>query len=204
MLVREVMSHPVITVRAWTTIQETARILAGQGFTTVPVVDDDGALVGIVSEGDLLRKALTPDPRRHPHLFTRPESGPAIVADVMTAVTESLTPGADVADAARIMADERVRSLPIMDGAQLVGILTRRDLLRSSLIRDDESLRQDVNRTLEAFGDPDRWTVTVQAAVADVEDFRDSADDRERALRLVSAVPGIVHVDVHHETSDPF
>lgn len=204
MLVREVMSHPVVTVRAWTTIQETARILAGQGFTSVPVLDDDDELVGIVSEGDLLRKALTPDPRRHPHVFTRPEPRPGIVADVMSIVVQSLTPGADVADAARIMVDDRIRTLPIVDGARVVGVITRRDLLRSSLIRDDESLRRDVNRTLEAFGDPDRWTVTVQAAVADVEDFRDSADDRELALRLVSAIPGIVHVDVHHETPDPF
>jgi CBS domain-containing protein len=194
MLVREVMSHPVVTVRAWTTIQETARILAGQGFTSVPVLDDDDELVGIVSEGDLLRKALTPDPRRHPHVFTRPEPRPGIVADVMSIVVQSLTPGADVADAARIMVDDRIRTLPIVDGARVVGVITRRD----------ESLRRDVNRTLEAFGDPDRWTVTVQAAVADVEDFRDSADDRELALRLVSAVPGIVHVDVHHETPDPF
>jgi CBS-domain-containing membrane protein len=204
MLVREVMSHPVVTVRAWTTITETAQILAGQDFTCLPVLDDDDALVGIVSEADLLRKALTPDPRRHPHLLTEHESRPGVVADVMTTMVESLTPGADVADAARIMVDERIRALPIVGGAKVVGMVTRRDLLRSSLIRDDESLRHDAVRALEAFGDPDRWTVTVQAAVADVEDFRDSSDDRQVAHRLVSAVPGIVHVDVHHETSDPF
>jgi CBS-domain-containing membrane protein len=204
MLVREVMSHPVITVRAWTTIQETAKILSGRGFTCVPVLDDDDTLVGIVSEGDLLRKALTPDPRRHPHLFTGPGQKPGIVADVMTRVVESLTPGADVADAARIMVDERIRALPIVDGANVVGVITRRDLLRASLIRDDSALREDAIRALEAFAEPDRWTVTVQAAVADVEDFRDSPEDRELAHRLVSKVPGIVHVQVHHETSDPF
>jgi hypothetical protein len=55
----------------------------------------------------------------------------------------------------------------------------RRDLLRSSLIRGDELLCRDAIRALEAVGDPDRPTVTVQAAIADVQDFRDCSDDRE-------------------------
>lgn len=137
MLVREMMSHPVITVRAWTTLQATAQLLAKHGFTSAPVLDDDDALIGIVSETDLLRAALTPDPRCHPHLFTRREPQPRIVADVMTLVVESLTPGADVADVARIMANQRIRAIPITDGRKVVGMVTRRDLLRSSLIRDD-------------------------------------------------------------------
>lgn len=203
MLVREVMSHPVITVRAWTTVSRTAEILAGQGFTCLPVLDDDDALIGIVTEADLLRPALTPDPRRHPHFSTRRQEKPSIVADVMTPVVESLTPGADVADVARIMVDERIRALPIVDGSRVVGMVTRRDLLRSSLIRDDECLRRDALRALEPFGEPDRWTVTVQAAVAEVEDFRNNTRDHEVARRLVGAVPGIVHVDVHFATSDP-
>lgn len=203
MLIREVMSHPVITVRSWTPTGEAAHILQSRGFTSLPVLDDDDVLVGVVSEGDLLRWPLTPDPRRHPHFFDRSEGQVDVVAEVMTPVVESLTPGADVADAARMMVDEHIRALPVVDGTTVVGMITRRDLLRSEFGRTDEALSRDVIAVLGTFDDPDRWTVSVQAAVADIGDVRDVANDRERAHRLVAAIPGIVHVDVNHVTPDP-
>jgi CBS domain-containing protein len=131
MLARDIMSQPVVTVRTSTTIPETARLLAGAGFTAVPVLDDDDRLVGIVSEADLLRSPLPPDRRRQPHRPPgRLDPAPRCVADVMSTIVESLTPGADVADAARIMVDEHIRTLPIVDGQRVVGIITRRDLLK--------------------------------------------------------------------------
>lgn len=170
----------------------------------MPVLDDDDRLVGIVSEADLIRRPLPPDPRKHPHwMGGGHEAVPSTVAEVMTTTVESLTPGADVADVARMMVDEHIRCLPIVDGSGVVGVITRRDLLRSALARDDRDLLKDVNLQLGTFGEPDRWGVTVQAAVADIEDFRDNADDRETARRLVAAIPGVVHVDVRHQTPDP-
>ncbi|MDQ2737862.1 MAG: CBS domain-containing protein [Actinomycetota bacterium] len=131
MLVREIMSKPVVTVRTSTTIAETAQLLAGGGFTAVPVLDDDDQLVGIVSEADLLRSPLRPDPRRQPDPRPdRVDPAPRFAADVMSTMVESLTPGADVADAARIMVDDRIRTLPVVDGQRVVGIITRRDLLQ--------------------------------------------------------------------------
>ncbi len=134
MLVRDVMTHPVVTVHTFTPINQAAQLLIAHGFTGVPVLDDDDHLVGIVTESDLLRDRIPVDPRRLDGQ-DRPATGsPAsIVADAMTAVVESLTPGADAADAARIMIDERIRCLPIVDGPHLLGILTRRDLLRATL-----------------------------------------------------------------------
>jgi CBS domain-containing protein len=132
MLARDVMSYPVVTVQTATTVFEATRVLIDNGFTAAPVIDGDGRLVGIITEADLLRGRITADPRRG-------GSSPSnrigrhrlqTVADVMSTPVESLTAGADVADAARMMVDERIRCLPIVDGFQLVGVITRRDLLR--------------------------------------------------------------------------
>jgi len=147
MLARDIMSQPVVTVRTWTSITETARLLVGRGFTAVPVLGDDDRLVGIVSEGDLIRSPLPPDHRRQPHWQPdRLDRTPRCAADVMSTMVESLTPGADVADAARLMVDERIRTLPIVDGLQVVGVITRRDLLRCSLTHDDAPLLEGVTQ----------------------------------------------------------
>jgi CBS domain-containing protein len=74
---------------------------------------------------------VDPDDRRH-----RPEQPRNLrrgdtVGEVMTSPVESLTPGADVADAVQIMLEERIRSLPVVDGRKIVGVVTRRDLLRA-------------------------------------------------------------------------
>jgi len=122
----------------------------------------------------------------------------------MTTPVESLTAGADVADAARIMIDERIRCLPIVDGYGLVGILTRRDLLRAALAHDDQDLAEEISRQLAQVDTPERWSVSVQAGVADIEDFGTDTEDRARATALAAAVPGVVQVYARHQTPDPF
>jgi CBS domain-containing protein len=203
MQAREVMSHPVVTVTTSTTLARAAGLLCAKGFTALPVVDDDGRLVGIVTEADLIRDRIPPDPRVHGrHLHAR--SPAQLVWDVMTTPVESLTAGADVSDAARMMVDERIRCLPIVDGHGLVGILTRRDLLRMALAHDDRDLTEEICRQLGGVDKPDRWKVSVQAGVADIDDLGANAGDQDRATRLAIAVPGIVQVRVRHQTPDPF
>jgi hypothetical protein len=168
------------------------------------VVDNDGRLVGIVTEVDLIRGRIPPDPRvygPHPHVRTL---GPALVEDVMTAPVETLTAGADISDAAKMMIDERIRCLPIVEGARPIGILTRRDLLRAAVVHDDTELVDEISHQLARVGNPNRWSVSVQAGVADIEDFGSDVDDRKRAARLTAAVPGVVQVQARHQTPDPF
>jgi CBS domain-containing protein len=129
MLVREIMSSPAVTISSASTVRHAARTLHDRGFTALPVLDEDGRLIGIVSEADLLDGRVEPDDRRRrpdrPHRQRRGDT----VAEVMSSPVESLTPGADVADAAEIMLDERIRCLPVVDGHAVVGVITRRDLL---------------------------------------------------------------------------
>lgn len=129
MLIREIMSSPAVTVSSASSVRHAAGMLRDRGFTALPVLDDDGRLVGIVSEADLLDGRVQPDARRRrADLPPHPRRGDT-VADVMTSPVESLTPGADIADAVTTMLDERIRCLPIVDGYTVVGVITRRDLL---------------------------------------------------------------------------
>ena len=205
MRAREIMSAPVVSVSPDLPVTEASNLLAQRGFTAVPVLNDDGRLIGIVTEADLLRDGVEPDPRIHG--FTPPPTRigrTRTVGDVMTTAVESFTPGADVADIARTMVAERIRCFPIVDGVGVVGVVTRRDLLRSSLSHSDLELQRDVTKALAALDDADRWQVTVQAGVADVQDFRDSAGDRGRARVAAESVPGVVAASVRQQTSDPF
>ena len=205
MRAREIMSSPVICVRPDLLVTDASKLLADRGFTALPVTDDDGHLIGIVTEADLIRNRIPADPRIHG--LTVPPSHPrrpATVGEVMTTSVESLTPGADVADLARMMLQEHIRCFPIVDGDELVGVITRRDLLRTAIARTDADLQRDVAARLETMDEPDRWRVTVQAGVAEIEDFMDSANDRVSARAMATSTPGIVDAVVRHVTSDPF
>src|SRR5581483_12010995 len=76
---------------------------------------------------------------------------------VMTAPVTAMNANADVVDVVSEMLDTSVRSMPIVDGARLVGILTRRDLVRA-LARDDQAIATDVRHRLRLYGGPDRWS----------------------------------------------
>ncbi len=191
MQARDIMSYPVITVAPTTTAANAARLLYSHGFTALPVVDGTG-LVGIVTEADLIDAPA------------RSEAPPVLVRDVMTTPVESLTPGADLADIARIMLDVRIRCLPVVDGLRVVGVVTRRDLLRAGLSPDDQDLADEISRQLARLDTPNRWRVSVEAGVADIEDYGSDRRMRDRAAQLASEVPGVVQVHARHQTPDPF
>lgn len=200
MRARDVMSHPVVTVAPSATAADAAELLCSRGFTALPVVDDD-RLVGIVTEADLIGIGVPPDRG----LDDRPD-GPlnaVLVRDVMTGPVQSLSPDADLVDAARVMLDQRIRVLPVVDGQRVAGILTRRDLLRAAVTHDQE-LTEEICRQLAQVDTANRWRVSVQDGVADIEDFGTTGRERAKAVRLASAVPGVVQVTIRHQTPDPF
>jgi hypothetical protein len=81
------------------------------------------------------------------------------------------------------MLDDRVRSIPIVDGSRVVGIVTRRDLMRM-LARDDHAIAADVRHQLAMYGGPDRWTVEVHDGAVAIGDEFDSPTDRHVAAVL--------------------
>jgi CBS domain-containing protein len=199
---RDVMTCDVITVGPDSLVTQAVEVMAERGFAALPVVDEDD-LVGIVSEADVLRDRLLPDPRLHlrrdePSTRSAP---PRLVRGVMTVGVRSVEVTADVADVARIFVHEHVRSVPVLEHGRMVGIVSRRDLLRG-LVRSDDSIRTDLLRVVEDYtGELGCWDIAVAAGVATVRRAAGapgiSARVEDRALvELASTVGGVVSIRV--------
>lgn len=152
MLVREVMSSPAVSVPRRATPEVAIGLMARGGYTTLPVVDELGELVGIVSEADLLRVELPADPRAHmrPPVADTPKP-PASVADIMTPAPHTTTRSSDVADVAEVFARTTWKSMPVVRGRELVGVISRSDIIRV-MARDDADLALHVNSALHEMG----------------------------------------------------
>jgi CBS domain-containing protein len=140
MKVRDVMTTPVITVRAQATCAEVIEVLLANGISGVPVVDGEGRLLGVVTEADLISREAYGPQRRRPlalvadYLRGRDpqwvrKAGGRTAAEVMNAAPQWTPPDAEVADAARWLLEDHHKRLPVVEDGHLVGILTRRDLL---------------------------------------------------------------------------
>lgn len=196
MRARDVMTSPVITVTPDTTVKEAASVLAANGFTALPVLDEDDRLIGVVTETDLVRDRFPCDPRyRHLHTDQDNVVPAATVGAVMTTPAVGMGATADVADPVAAMWDDRVRSMPIVDGSRVIGIVTRRDLVRV-LARDDRDIAVDVRHRLANYGGPNRWTVEVRDGVVELGDAYENQTDRHVAVVLAEAVPGVTAVRV--------
>ena len=162
----------------------------------MPVVDDDGDVIGIVSEVDLLRGRVPHDPRAH--MLPQHDRGdpPRTVREVMSDAVVCLSENADAADLAQVLVDNRIRAVPILRGGDLVGVVSRRDVLRT-LLRDDAAILADVSERLAAFaGQPDRWAVKVVEGVVTVRGEFSSKRDSDVVTNLATTVPGVVRVHV--------
>jgi len=200
---RDVMTENVVSVTPATTVKDAADLMAARGFTALPVLDAAGDLIGVVTEADVVRGRFPHDPR---YLCTDeagaaqlhgPQREPAVtVGAIMTSPATAMTSGSDVVDLVATMQTAGIRSMPIVDGTRLVGIVTRRDLVRT-VARPDASIATDVRHRLEIYGGPGRWTVDVSNGAVTIRDAFDSATDRHAATVLAEAVPGVavVHVD---------
>lgn len=193
MRIRDVMSSPVVTVAPDTHLKEVADLLVRHEVSAVPVVED-GALVGIVSEADLVPLELAPDPRAHLAPVREPPPGvPRVVAEVMTREVVALPEGADAAEAGRLMLERRIKSIPVVQGRRVVGIVARRDLLKV-LARGDEEIAGDLRTLLEEeLGPPSPYRVTVRDGVVELTGPPDPTV-RRLATLLVRGVPGVVEV----------
>jgi CBS domain-containing protein len=193
MQARQIMTSPVVTVRPDTTVRDAAALLLERRITAAPVVDVDGELVGIVSESDLVVDRFAHDPRSQVRPVEDEPPGPRTVGEVMSTPVVALGPSADAADLAHAMLDSDVRSIPIVEGATVVGIVSRRDLLRT-LVRDDDAIRVEVSDRVAAYGGPpEGWDVQVtDGSVLLVGDFGDP--DGRVAMAIARTVPGVASV----------
>ncbi|MFG1949258.1 HPP family protein [Nonomuraea sp. NPDC048826] len=194
MLVREVMSSPAITVRRTDSVRRAIRTLYVHDITAAPVVDDVDRLVGVVSELDLLRGEFEPDPRATAMPVRAAAEPPRRrVMEVMTGQAVTVTETTDVTTAIDLMVGKRIKSLPVLRGHEIVGMVSRRDLM-AMLARPDDELRTAVEAALrEQYPFGPSWDVAVREGVAEL-----SGPPREHADHiadlLARTVPGIVRV----------
>jgi CBS-domain-containing membrane protein len=117
MNVHEIMTTTVITVPAESRVEDAARLLAHHRISGLPVVNRSGALIGMVTEYDLLAKQGR------------------TVADIMSGGVVSVSPDTDVEEVAHLLASRRIRRVPVLDGERLVGIVSRSDLVQQIAMR---------------------------------------------------------------------
>ena len=189
MLVREVMTSPAITVTEYTTAREALRLLGECQITALPVVDDDGIVVGVVSEADLL--ALVPDgPQPDP---MRPDI-PATrrIRELMTHPAVTVGADSEVIEAVKLMRSTVMKSLPVVLNGRIVGVVSRSDLVRV-LTHTDDRLRDEVNGLVRAEGV--NWLVDVTNGVVTINGPVTERQRRE-AEAIVRSVTGVVDVRI--------
>jgi CBS-domain-containing membrane protein len=182
-----------------------AQLLADKRISGLPVVDTAGHVLGVVSEADLLAKAEYPDreprPRRPLSLpgpwQTRRKAGASTVGEMMTAPAITIEERTSIVRAAREMDRHHVKRLPVVDEVgRLVGILSRRDLLKIFL-RSDEDIREEIETEVLEQSlsiSPSAVTVTVADGVVTLEGTVERKTLIPVVIRLTSAVDGVVDV----------
>jgi CBS domain-containing protein len=205
--VAEVMTRDVVSVPESAGYKEIVESLAKREVSAVPVVDGEGRVLGIVSEADLLYKAeyagQPPEARlwqRKRVRTGRAKAGADTAADLMTAPAIVISPDDRVTTAAKLMDTESVKRLPVVDEhGQLVGIVSRGDVLRLFL-RDDEEIRVEVRdevllKTL--WIDPEEMTVEVARGVVTLGGTLDRRSTIALVVEIVQSVAGVVDVVNH-------
>lgn len=191
MLVREVMSSPAVTVRDTATLKQAVSLLELHDVSAMPVVDRRDRLVGVVSEADVIRDMVAPDQRAHeiPVQLTTAPFG-ALVADVMSTHPVTVEGSTDLAVATELMTSSAIKSLPVVEDGRVVGVVSRRDVIRV-LARPDRRIEAEVDELFRQAGLD--WLVDVTGGVAVLEGPVDEAE-RDVARALTRSVAGVVDV----------
>ena len=114
--VHEIMTRNVITVPVSMPVKDVAQLLSERRITGLPVVDDNGLVVGVLSELDIISRQGT------------------VAGEIMSAKVISATEDADAEDVAKLLTDRRIRRVPILADGKLVGIVSRSDLIRLFMV----------------------------------------------------------------------
>ncbi|MET8846837.1 CBS domain-containing protein [Amycolatopsis sp. NPDC004625] len=195
--VGSVMTTEVTTVGPDTPFKAVALLLASWNISGAPVVDEDGKVLGVVSQGDLLE-------REAPHGLLRPGSrqakrkaGAAFVADLMTSPAVTVQADDVVAVAAKLLEEHHFHRLPVVDDeGKLVGVVSRSDLLRVFL-RTDREIRDEVREEVllrEMAMDPASLYVSVHNGIVTLNGTVERQSMIPVIVALIRRVDGVVEV----------
>jgi CBS domain-containing protein len=219
MRAEDVMTREVIAIDPNATVLEAARVMLQHHISGLPVIDKEGKLVGVLSEGDFLRRRETKTERRRSR-WLEFLMGPgrmaaeyclshgSKVSEVMTSEVQTVSETAPLEDIVELMERKRIKRVPVLCGGQVVGIVTRSNLMHAmvSMARaaapaaaDDAAIRKQ----LLAEMDKQEWApaATTNVVVHDgvVELWGLIVDERQREALKVAAenIPGVKAVKDH-------
>ena len=208
LLVRDLMSREVVTVRPELPLKEAARMMVEHTYSGLPVVEEGNHVLGVLTEADLILKEggfEAVHHRRLARLFgDRQEAVEQVtkieavtVAEAMTSPAVTISPGRAVHEAARMMIDARVSRLPVVEDGLLVGIISRDDVVRSYL-RSDEEIARVVREEVLLKGmwvDPATIEVRVDEGIVRLVGNVDRRSTAEILQHLVARVEGVMGVE---------
>lgn len=196
------MTRDVVTVPPGASLKQAARLLVERGVSGMPVVDNEGDVLGVISEADVLLKegggVDVPRPLAWLAGFDveadRTKLEARLVGEAMTSPALTIESHRAIAVAARLMRENGVNRLPVVEGRKLVGIVTRADLVRA-FVRSDAEIAGEIRDEAIRLG-MDRHSVQVRVEEGEVtlEGELGSAADRDKVVALVGEVPGVVAV----------
>lgn len=212
----DVMVSKVITVGPTTTIQEVASILLANRISAVPVVGEHGELIGIVSEGDLIRRIEVGTERHRSWWLGLLASNRALateyvmsnarkVADIMTRRVVTATPDTPLGDIATLLEKNFIKRVPIMNDGKIVGIVSRANLVQALASmakktkkktsvanqRDSEIRKKVISRLNAQPWRPSMLNVTVHDGTVELWGLVTSEDEKKAARIAVEIIPGV-------------
>jgi CBS domain-containing protein len=217
MQAKDVMTTKVVTVGPDARVEHIAALMLERRISGVPVVDTDGRLVGIVTEGDLMRRPdigterhrgwwlkLFEDERERASEYARAHGSRA--EQVMTRNVITVTEETSLGEIARLLEEHRIKRVPVVRDGKPVGIVSRANLLHALAARPsprpperwkgDRELRDEIMRVLdrEDLATHGPLNVTVTSGVVELWGLVESEDER-RAIRVaVENVPGVASI----------
>lgn len=198
--VNDVMTRAVASAYRGASFKDIVQVMIKRGITAMPVIDEGHRVAGVVSESDLLAKEEHKDGGKRRWFGTRRDrsswaKAQALTAeDLMTTPAITVHPEATIVEAARLLDQHRIKRLPVTDDEDhLIGIVSRRDLLRV-FTRTDEEIRDEVRHEVFALIDPTAVSVYVNHGVVTL-----TGTVRQRSLipvvvRQAAATDGVVSV----------
>jgi CBS domain-containing protein len=199
------MTTQVVAVKLGASFREMAARLRQSRVSAFPVIDDDGKVIGVVSEADMLASKVLSTGMPHRGEQDRGEQDRGdqdtveelTAGDLMTHPAITVSPGDSVEVAARLMYTLQVKRLPVIDrSGRLAGIISRTDVL-AVFDRSDEQIRKEVTDDVicQEFGaSPRQFAVTVQAGVVTLEGHPETVALGHVIVRKVRHVRGVVAV----------
>ncbi len=207
MLAKDIMTTDVVTITPEASVEEIAKLLLARGISGVPVVGAEGGLVGLVSEGDLIRREGDPEHHRSwwLNLFAGPEerardyvkSHGRRAEEVMTREVVTVTEDTPVGEIARLLEKRRIKRVPVVRDGRIVGIVSRANLLRGLASHkdrlgitpspDERMIREAVLALVKREGWITHGSLNVMVAdgVVELWGWVDSEDERKALLIAV-------------------